>query len=249
MAGLKRRIADAVGDAVGVHIIQKSGGGLWPEEQFAGKLFAALAPDCIFDVGANIGQYGQSLRKAGFGGRILSFEPAPRAFAQLQQASSSDPHWHVYNYALGAEEAVLPFNVMKWDVFSSFRSPTAEEELAYSDANIVERVIDVPVKTIAGTIDALAAEHGFTRPFLKMDTQGFDLQVIGGAGEAIRRFVGMMSEVAMRRLYEDSPGMIESLETFFAAGFDLVGMYPVHPETILNPLEFNCYVVRRDLAK
>ena len=249
MAGLKRRIADAVGDAVGLHIIQKSGGGLWPEEQFARNLFASLAPDCIFDVGANIGQYGQSLRKAGFRGTILSFEPAPDVFAQLQQTTSGDPHWHVYNYALGTEEAVLPFNVMKWSSFSSFRAPTAVDELAFSDVNVVERVIDVPVKTLADCYAALAAEHRFSRPFLKMDTQGFDLQVVRGAGDAIGRFVGMMSEVAMRRLYEDSPGLIESLETFFDAGFDLVGMYPVHPDTILNPLEFNCYVVRRDLAK
>ncbi|HSC47142.1 MAG TPA: FkbM family methyltransferase, partial [Gammaproteobacteria bacterium] len=45
------------------------------------QLFAKLDIDCVLDVGANQGQYGAMLRKAGYRGRIVSFEPVAKTYA------------------------------------------------------------------------------------------------------------------------------------------------------------------------
>jgi hypothetical protein len=54
--------------------------------------------------------------------------------------------------------------------------------------------------------------------------------------------------VAVRRLYAGSPSMLESLTVFEECGFDVMDIFKVHARELLDPYEFNCYVLRRDLA-
>ena len=51
----------------------------------------------VFDVGANSGQYALELRKHGFRGNIVSFEPLSSAFAKLKQNASADNKWQTIN--------------------------------------------------------------------------------------------------------------------------------------------------------
>lgn len=57
--------------------------------------------DCVFDVGANAGQFGRRLRDRGYKGRITSFEPVASAFAQLQHEARGDKLWELHHTALG----------------------------------------------------------------------------------------------------------------------------------------------------
>ena len=61
------------------------------------------------DVGANDGLYGQALRRDGFRGRIVSFEPQRSAYERLSLAAATDPLWDCRPVAVGesAGEAVL----------------------------------------------------------------------------------------------------------------------------------------------
>jgi FkbM family methyltransferase len=54
------------------------------------------------DVGANVGQYAESLRDMGYHEQIVSFEVNPDAAALLRQAAAGDATWRVEGYALGA---------------------------------------------------------------------------------------------------------------------------------------------------
>ena len=55
----------------------------------------------IIDVGANSGQYALEMRRYGYSGKIISFEPLVDAFRVLSKNSSSDDKWEVNNFALG----------------------------------------------------------------------------------------------------------------------------------------------------
>lgn len=243
-----QRIAETLAMTAGVHVIPRKRAANWPEKQFVRRLLRELRADCVFDVGANVGHYGRWLRRIGFSGLILSFEPAPDAYQKLVRVAARDPGWQTFNYALGACDAVLPFNVMAHDSFSSFRHPAQNETLKFCADNTIKHIINAPVRTIDGTIDDLAGRFSFARPFLKMDTQGFDLEVVKGAERSLRQFVGMLSEVSVKRIYEGAPTLVESISAYMQRGFDPVWLYPVHPNSTLNPVEFNCYLVRSDLG-
>ena len=45
----------------------------------------------VLDVGANIGEFVQKIRRLGYRGLVVSFEPNPEAFAQLTRRWGSDP--------------------------------------------------------------------------------------------------------------------------------------------------------------
>jgi len=248
LAGLKRTLADGLGNVLGAYIIEKKGAPYWPERFFVQRMFHRLNPDCVFDIGANGGQYGQDLRGKGFAGTILSFEPNPAAFDRLKAAAASDPNWHCYPVALGEQPGVLPFNVMKDDVFSSFRKPSDEGGGDFSHENQIVDTIEVRVERLDAMLPELQSKHRFANPFLKMDTQGFDLEVFRGAGVKTSLFCGILSEVSSREIYADSPDIIDSLTMLRAAGFDLAAMHPVHAGMPIKAYEFNCYFVRRDLA-
>src|SRR5579864_4151395 len=68
-----------------------------------GQLLRLFEVNCLIDVGANAGQYGAMLRKAGYQGRIASFEPVSDTFAELARQAAADPDWRTFKYALGSK--------------------------------------------------------------------------------------------------------------------------------------------------
>jgi FkbM family methyltransferase len=184
--------------------------------QHVAALLELYRVNCVFDVGANIGQYGKELRKFGYKGRIVSFEPVSDTFAKLRESAESDPDWQVYNFALGREEAVQSIHI-DWKSMNSLLPPSEYGKERYkrfakgrTEEIEIRRLDDVMQKALEGIEDP--------RPYLKMDTQGFDMEVFAGAGERISEFVGMQSEVAALRLYEGSPSMGEAVAAYEAAG-------------------------------
>jgi FkbM family methyltransferase len=170
------------------------------------RLFEVAAIDCVFDVGANRGQYAEYLRnEVEFRGWIVSYEPIPECNQFLNKLARDDPKWIVCGCALGRKAGVQPFNVMSESQFSSFRSP-AVDALAPADIlamNKVDRVVDVETKTLEDEVNILRLRLGFTRPYLKLDTQGYDSEITMGAGSIIRNFLALQTELAIISLYKD----------------------------------------------
>ena len=57
--------------------------------------------DIVLDVGASKGSYGAELRRSGYAGTIISFEPLDDAFRELALRARADPRWHCHRVALG----------------------------------------------------------------------------------------------------------------------------------------------------
>lgn len=209
------------------------------------EIFDTRAIDCVFDVGAFNGHFGNFLRtKVGFKGTILSFEPQPEPFRALQERGRGDERWHAFPFALGAQEGEFEMNVMNTLWFSSFLPPSAATPQSMASRNTVESTVRARVERLADRYDELAAKHGFTRPFLKMDTQGFDLQVLQGALPKIERFLGLQSEVAVVQIYVGMPDWKEALAAYEKAGFALCGFFPVSHDGQLRAVELDVVMVR-----
>ncbi|MET7480578.1 FkbM family methyltransferase [Streptomyces sp. NPDC005648] len=212
-----------------------------------GEMLDLYRVNCVFDVGANVGQFAGELRELGYTGRIVSFEPASAAFAQLSRAAAGDPDWQVHQLALGREERA-GFIHTGWDTMNSLLAPSDYGRGRY-ERFTETRTEAVRVRRLADVIDEALAGVDEPRPFLKMDTQGYDLEVFKGAGDRTGDFVGLVSEVALLPLYEGCPPMSEAVAEYQAAGFEVTGLYSVSREsTTGRVVEFDCVMMRARAA-
>jgi FkbM family methyltransferase len=222
------------------------------ERDFAlhlGELLTQLKIDCVLDVGANVGQYHDFLRnKVLFEGPIVSFEPVSRHVALLKQRAADDPHWHIEPYALGAKEGSLDINVMVSDQFSSFLEPDNSKINDYDGLNVPSRIETVAVKTIDTVLPELRARLSFKRPYLKLDTQGFDIEVLEGSRESLSAIPALQSEASVIGIYKGMPGYVETIRYLGDKGFDITGLYPVSRDRSLRLIEFDCVMINRSMA-
>lgn len=201
--------------------------------------------DCVFDVGATDGAYAMWLREqAGFAGHIVSFEPIPRHAAALERHALKDAKWHIMPVALGREPGTADFHVMASDVFSSFLKPDASQPGQYADSNKVSETTPVIVRTVADIWAELSPKLQASRLYLKMDTQGFDLEVFAGATAAIPSIVALQSEMAFHKIYAGCAGFEEALACFQAAGFRLSMLHPISLDDQLAMIEADGVFVR-----
>jgi FkbM family methyltransferase len=217
---------DAITVPFGIQISRRGSAWALMEPEQLRRFLREFRIDCVFDVGANTGQYASRLRHMGFGGLIISFEPIPEAAAAMARAASRDPAWIVKQLALDSRVRTVHFNVMKDSQFSSLRDPDHSATAAFADRNRVEQTIPVETQTIANLYPLLQAEYGFSRPFLKMDTQGHDVDVVQGADSFIAGFVGLQSELGLTTLYKGSKNFREALDYYQTLGFKLSAIIP-----------------------
>lgn len=211
--------------------------------QHLSKIFARYEITTVFDVGANAGQYYDFLRKQlEFSGEIHSFEPLPDLAAALVLRQRNDPMWAVHNMGLGSSNGELTLNVMARRTFSSFRQPTMDYCPEFNSSNTIVDTVRVPVRRL----DDLLAERGFEGQscYLKIDTQGFDLEVLRGAPELLKVTKALQFELPVRNLYADVPPYKEMLSIVEAMGFGLSGLFPVCHDSDLRAVEFDCVMVK-----
>ena len=208
----------------------------------------AYRVNLVIDVGANRGQYAKRLRGAGYRGRIASFEPVAGVFERLREAAAGDPRWSVHPYALGSEDTEASMHVVP-GTLSSVLAPSDFGAERY--AQLREPVAEpIQVRRLDGVLHELTAGLQEPRVYLKLDTQGYDVEVFRGAGARVREFVGMQSEVALMRIYEGMPRLPEALALYEGSGFEVTALYPVSRESATaRVLEFDCVMVRADAAR
>lgn len=222
-------------------ILPRSMQSAWAERKFRHQLLSSLSVDCVWDVGANVGQFASELRVLGYKGLIFSFEPDPTAFQVLSTRAAYDRNWITFNVALGRQPEKRGLNIMTFSQYNSFLKPSVAETESHSKANSVVEEVIVSIYTIDDLFFELVKKHNFHRPYLKMDTQGFDLEVFAGAEKVHDKFVSLQSEIAVKKIYYGSPGWRESLAVYEENGYQIVGLFDVN--LFNGPLvEMNCYM-------
>lgn len=203
--------------------------------------------DCIFDVGANSGQYGKFLRALGYSGHIISFEPVKAVFDLLKANCDLDDKWICCNYALGDKNEDKVLNVYKSTVFSSFFSPTEySKNIWHSLEHVTPETVHV--FRLEDVWDELTAGLGCKSYMLKLDTQGFDISVFDGARARLADISVLQSELSLIPIYEGMPKPYDVLNEFHKSGFFISGMYPINRDQSLAVIEYDCVLVRRQPA-
>lgn len=182
-------------------------------------LLGAYGVRNVLDVGANIGQYGRRLRAHGYGGRIISFEPLDSALPMLRAASASDPAWEIRAFGLGAAEGAATINVSANSCSSSLLVTTPRHVEAAPGARCVGRE-PVALHRLDAVLPGLALDEAPVH--LKIDTQGYELQILEGAGAALGRICSIEVELSLVPLYQDGPSFEDVYGWLAARGFHLV---------------------------
>lgn len=222
---------------------------IWEQSHLA-RLLAYLEVDCVFDIGANRGQYAEMLRrKAGFKGFIFSFEPNSDDARIARAQSDGDTKWMVIETAISEVDGEANFNVMHESQFSSLSIPKHDDVDLFRDMNSVVRTVTVKTERLETALRRLQTEYGFKRPFLKMDTQGFDVKIVKASAHIMRNFVRLQSELAISKLYSDSVDFREALTEYERCGFSLSAFIPNNAGHFPRLLETDCVMIRSDLVK
>jgi FkbM family methyltransferase len=210
-----------------------------------GELLARREVDVVADVGAHLGQFGRLVRSEGYAGRIVSFEPVLAVYAALVKGcTAADPAWEAHRLALGSADETRTIGVARSTDFSSFRAPNERSLAEFAGYSAVEREEAVPVRRL----DTVAADYGLDDPelriFLKLDTQGWDLDVLRGADATLARVVAVQTELPVQALYEGLPSAEEVLAHLEALGFAETARFPVTHDADGRPLEVDCIMER-----
>lgn len=142
------------------------------------RIFHHDDPLVCVDVGANEGQTIQRILAEFPRAVVHSFEPSPETFARLQALFASEPRAHLHQLACGSTSGTIDFHVTKNHWCSSVLAPSDLGKRFYGDWYDTQRVVMVPITTL----DSWARDHEVPRvDLLKVDAQGYDLEVLKGA--------------------------------------------------------------------
>lgn len=201
--------------------------------------------DCVFDVGANTGQYGVFLRALGYRGYIISFEPVAAVFKRLKENCADDDKWFCYNYALGDKNEEKIINVYKSTDFSSFLTVN---DYAKKVWHTLDEVVPETVKVsrLEDVWDELTGKLGCENYMLKLDTQGFDKFVFDGARNCLKHISVLQSELSLIPVYDGMVHIYNALKEFHDFNYFISGMYPINRDESLSVIEYDCVLVKRE---
>jgi FkbM family methyltransferase len=145
-------------------------------------LYSYLPHRLAVDIGANRGDVSSRLLQAGY--QVYAFEPFPAVIDKLKNRLGDHPNFRLFPFALGSENQTQELHIATDETpdntyqdasfYSSLTKHSLSEGLAFTDT------IPVTVKTLASLHDGeeLPKDIGL----VKIDTEGFDLEVIKGMG-------------------------------------------------------------------
>ena len=173
----------------------------------------------IFDVGANEGQFARGVREYGYRGRTVSFEPLTSVRQKLLMLAERDKNWVVHEQcAIGDQDGEININVAGNSVSSSVLEMLESHSIAAVGSAYVssERVA-------MARLDSFARDYldPDSRLFIKIDTQGYEWQVLDGAQETLKQARGVLCELSLAPLYEGQHLWREIVDRLDAEGFML----------------------------
>lgn len=181
------------------------------------QLLKKLGVVTVWDIGAHVGQYGQSLRDHGFAGAILSVEPEVDAFHRLSQVATTDPTWHCINVAVGEGNGVGILHVSANGQSSSLY-PMLPLHAAAAPSSMY-----VGDETVAiSSVDDLKNQFSPRPPFcLKVDVQGAEEVALRGAQSTLDETVMCEVELSLAPLYENGADWLDVVSALRERQFHL----------------------------
>ena len=177
--------------------------------------------DILFDIGANTGQYATKLRNLGYKNRIISFEPLTTVFEILEKTAMKDGNWNVNNYALGDENGEGIINISGHTDNSSILDMTSD----YLESAPVVKYVgheNIRIKKLDSIFNSYVQPEN--KVMIKIDTQGYEKNVIDGAIESLKKISIIQLEMSIVPLYKNEIPFMEMFNYIESKGFQLFSL-------------------------
>lgn len=182
-----------------------------PETVLMESLRPFLPTSRALDIGAHNGDVSERLLAAGY--EVYAFEPNPPIFESLVARLGDRPGFHPFQFAIGRDVGTLPLyladDLSGYDryadttLLSSLAIHGIQDDLGYT------RTIPVEVKSVVSMFQSGIIPGDIS--LVKIDTEGYDLEVIRGMGDL--RFPIVAAEFWDREILWGRSGLAYSLET------------------------------------
>ncbi len=189
------------------------------EPALAWRLIKASGAGLVIDVGANEGQYALGLLSIREDLRIVSFEPLSSAHGALLHRPRRYGNWTVAERtALGAGTGTARLFV-SGNSQSSSLLPMQSAHLSAAPESAYIREETTPLDRL----DRVASRFwdSSARLMLKIDTQGYETDVIAGAEGILRQVVGIQVEISFVSLYQGQMLAYDTIRQIEGMGFRL----------------------------
>ncbi len=178
------------------------------------EIAAQAGARVFFDVGAAIGTWSLLCRALVPESIVVALEPQPRQCAQFRMHTAGLRDVTLLEVAAGAADETRPLLVTNLPDASSLLPLTPEGERTWG----LHAAAAVPVQTYA--LDGLIQRHQLPWPdLIKLDVQGFELEVLKGARLALQKARWVLAEVSFRPFYEKQVLFPELAQHLERAGF------------------------------
>lgn len=175
--------------------------------------------DLLFDIGANTGQYGELMRTLNYKGNIISFEPLNDAFEELKKKAKNDTKWDIHHYALGEEDTKSIINIAGNSVSSSILHMNETHVETEPESKYVGQQ-EIEVKKLNNVFHSFYKNGN--KAMLKIDTQGYEKQVLEGATDILDKISLIQLEMSLVALYESEMLYLDIIDYLDKKGFKLI---------------------------
>jgi FkbM family methyltransferase len=173
----------------------------------------------VLDVGANVGQFAQSIRINGYDKKIVSFEPVFKTYNSLLSNSKKYKNWQVFDRcALGENDGEVNINVSNYDLSSSIL-PMTNLHLEKNNTSFYVSKEKVKILRLDSIFDKVRVNNENT--FLKLDVQGYESKVLNGAKNSLKIIKGLMLEVSIVELYKGEELWLDIVSRIIKMNFEL----------------------------
>lgn len=177
----------------------------------------------VLDVGANNGKYGVELRKLGYNGRIISFEPLINTFKELSLKANVDGNWVAVNVALGNFDGESEINIAGNVDSSSILDMLPAHTRSAPESKYIGKQ-KIKIKKLDTIYDEYCSRND--NVYLKLDTQGFEKQILEGSENSLQMIKMLQLEMSIIPLYQNSFIYKDIFKLLEFSGFELYGIEP-----------------------
>ena len=175
----------------------------------------------VIDIGANRGQFALAARSQFPQSKIISFEPLTEPANVFRRVFKSDPLTCLHQIAIGPEEKYLSMHVSRADDSSSFLPISTLQSKLFPGTE--ER--EIRMVKIAPLLSVLDVKEIISPALLKIDVQGFELDVLKGCEDSLDKFTQIYIECSFVELYDNQALAHDIISWLEKRGFFLSGIY------------------------